>query len=61
LLSREDILNFVKNVDERYLYFSKSSIMYENEEAPKDDVTYGFWFDDNEKIKWIDMYYVSPW
>jgi len=59
LLSREVILNFVKNLDERYLYFSKSFIMYEN--APKDDVTYGFWFDDNENIKWIDMYYISPW
>jgi len=61
LLTKEDILNFVKNIDERDLYFSEGFIMYHYKKTPKDDVIYSFWLDDNEKIKWIDMYYVYPW
>jgi hypothetical protein len=36
-------------------------IMYDHILSENSIVEYGFWFDNEGKIKWLDMDYPSPW
>ena len=60
-LMKKDILNVVKTFDYKNPYISNDFIMYDHVLSLNNIIQYSFWFDNAGKIKWVDMYYPSPW
>ena len=59
-LYKKDIQDLIKTVREQDVFISQNFIMYEHTQVPNAEIIYSFWFDDTEKIQWIDMYHVYP-
>ena len=58
-LKFEDIYNMLENKFDKYV--SEMFIAYSEKNSSGNEIMYSYWFDENAKLKWYDVYYTKSW
>ena len=60
-LNKRDVLEQIKTLEERDVIISKNIISYYKKQSENVGICCSFWFNNNDTIRIIDMYYIGPW
>ena len=60
-LDFETVSMLAQQTDNKNIYISRNFIEFSRSDLMSNNIQYSFWFDDELKIKWFDVYYEKPW
>lgn len=60
-LTKENILREMVNLEENSIVSSETFVSFSARQNMNNAICYSFWFDEDGKTRWVDMYYIKPW